>query len=173
LLSAAGLVAVAMPIVLGSVNLIPSGAQSETENRGVSSLPYEVASVKPNKSGGMSMMGWVSPNRYTTGGTADSLVKEAYEVQNDQIVGAPKWLTSARYDIEATIDPSVGSKLDFDHRMLQGRLILQSLLADRFKLTLHHETKELPVYALVIAKNGPKIHQARPGDTYQIGRAHV
>jgi uncharacterized protein (TIGR03435 family) len=169
LLIAAGLVAVATPIGFGPVNTTPSRAQSQAENTGVSSLPYEVASVKPNKSGGMSIMGWVSPNRYTTGGTVDSLIKEAYEVQDDQIVGAPKWLTSAKYDIEATIDPFAGGKLDFDHRMLQSRLILQSLLADRFKLTLHHETKELPVYALVIAKNGPKMHQATPGDTYPNG----
>jgi uncharacterized protein (TIGR03435 family) len=165
----AGLLVAAVPTGLGFLCATPSGGQSQTENIGANTLPYEVATVKPNKSGGMFMMGWVSSDRYTTGGTLDSLIKEAYEVQDDQIAGVPKSLSSERYDIVAKIDPAVGSKLDFDHRMLQGRLILQSLLADRFKLTLHHETKELPVYALVIAKNGPKIHQATPGDTYPSG----
>jgi len=47
--------------------------------------------------------------------------------------------------------------------------MLQILLVDRFKLTLHRETKELPVYELVIAKNGPKLQEAKPGDTYPNG----
>jgi uncharacterized protein (TIGR03435 family) len=47
--------------------------------------------------------------------------------------------------------------------------MLQALLADRFKLTLHRETKPLGVYVLVIAKNGPKLHDAKPGDTYPAG----
>ena len=47
--------------------------------------------------------------------------------------------------------------------------MIQSLLADRFKLGVSHETKELPVYALVIAKNGPKLQEAKPGDTYPNG----
>src|SRR5208283_4198726 len=50
-----------------------------------------------------------------------------------------------------------------------GGLLVQSLLADRFKLKLHHETRMLPVYALVVAKNGPKLHEAKPGDTYPNG----
>jgi uncharacterized protein (TIGR03435 family) len=47
--------------------------------------------------------------------------------------------------------------------------MIQSLLADRFKLRVSHETKELPVYALVVAKNGPKCQEAKPGDTYPNG----
>ena len=44
--------------------------------------------------------------------------------------------------------------------------MLQTLLADRLKLAIHHEAKEFPVYALTIAKNGPKLQEAKPGDTY-------
>ena len=47
--------------------------------------------------------------------------------------------------------------------------MLQALLADRCKLTLHRETKDLPVYALAIAENGPKLQEAKPGDTYANG----
>jgi uncharacterized protein (TIGR03435 family) len=54
-------------------------------------------------------------------------------------------------------------------RLDQRRIMLQPLLADRFRLKAHWETKELPVYALVIAKSGPKFHEARPGDTYPNG----
>jgi len=60
-------------------------------------------------------------------------------------------------------------KLPPEQRILQVRLRVQSLLADRFKLLVRDETKEIPVYALVIAKNGPKLREAKPGDTYPNG----
>ena len=47
--------------------------------------------------------------------------------------------------------------------------MLQTLLADRFKLTIHRETKKLPIYSLVVAKGGAKLHEAKPGDTYPTG----
>jgi len=53
---------------------------------------------------------------------------------------------------------------------VSGRtLMFQALLSDRFKLSFHRETRDLPVFALVIAQNGPKIHPAKPGDTYPNG----
>lgn len=47
--------------------------------------------------------------------------------------------------------------------------MLQSLLSDRLRLTVHRVTKELPIYALVVAKDGPRLHEAKPGDTYPNG----
>ena len=63
----------------------------------------------------------------------------------------PKWLDSERFDIVAKI-PKGTTKEQF-------QLMLQNLLAERFKLTVHHETKELPKYALVVAKGGPKLKE--------------
>ena len=60
-------------------------------------------------------------------------------------------------------------KLPPDQRLQQIRLMVQSLLADRFKLKVSHETKDLPEYALVVAKNDPKLKEAKPGDTYPNG----
>jgi uncharacterized protein (TIGR03435 family) len=60
-------------------------------------------------------------------------------------------------------------KLTEDQRQVEQQPMLQALLAERFKLGLHRETKELPVYNLVIAKNGPKLSEAKPGDTYPGG----
>lgn len=57
-------------------------------------------------------------------------------------------------------------KLSRDQRVLAGQQMLQALLANRFKLTVHRETKELTIYKLVIAKGGPKLQEAKPGDTY-------
>lgn len=95
------------------------------------------------------------------------LIKSAYGVDDNQITGAPKWSNSQRFGIEAKMDSDTTatlSKLSGDQLQLAHRQMLQALLADRFKLTLHTETKDLPVFALVIAKGGPKIHEAKSGD---------
>src|SRR5439155_11317218 len=74
-----------------------------------------------------------------------------YGVKGYQIAG-PSWLDSERYDIAAKI-PKGATKEQF-------MLMLQSLLAERFKLTLHREKKDLPMYALVVGKNGPKMKES-------------
>src|SRR5262249_24921256 len=69
-------------------------------------------------------------------------------------------------DVEAKVDSAVAQQhTSPDDR----RLALQQLLADRFKLKLHRETRELPVDELVITRNGPKLHEAKTGDTYAEG----
>jgi uncharacterized protein (TIGR03435 family) len=99
------------------------------------------------------------------------LIRVAYGVEENQIQGLNS-LASENYDVEAKIEKSVADdlqKLDQDQRLEVRRHMLQALLADRFKLTIHRETKELPIYALVVAKNGPKLQEAKPGDTYPNG----
>lgn len=78
------------------------------------------------------------------------LIATAYRVQEFQISGGPGWIDSDRFDVE---DKAEDRKANYD----QLRLMLQSLLEDRFRLKLHRETKEAPVYALVVAKGGSKI----------------
>ena len=102
--------------------------------------------------------------------TLKILLQTAYGVKDSQISGAPGWFDSDHFDVEAKPEdaPAAGQpKLGRDDREEQMKLMLQTLLADRFKLTLHHDTKELPLYALVVAKNGPKFHAAAvaPGDS--------
>jgi uncharacterized protein (TIGR03435 family) len=97
-------------------------------------------------------------------------------VQNYQILGAPDWLESEIYDIEAKMDGATVEalqKLNRDDRDLALGRMLQALLADRLRLTIHHATKELPVYLLVVAKNGPKLQEAIPDDTYANGSKGV
>jgi uncharacterized protein (TIGR03435 family) len=100
--------------------------------------------------------------------TLKSLIKEAYGIEDDQISGAPKWVGSQTYDIEAKVDGADAAtleKLSDD----QSKLMFQSFLRDSFQLKVHWETKELPVLALVVAKGGPKLQPAKPGDTYPDG----
>jgi uncharacterized protein (TIGR03435 family) len=102
----------------------------------------------------------------------EMLIKDVYGVDDFQIIGAPQWMYSQKYDIEATIDSSATdelSKLGEDQRKIVHKRMLQEFLSDRFKLTIHHETKDLPIYWLVSADNGPKLHEAKAGDNYSDG----
>jgi uncharacterized protein (TIGR03435 family) len=81
-----------------------------------------------------------------------NLLMTAYDVKNFQIVGPP-WLDSERFEISATMPPETTKE--------QFRIMLQNLLAERFKMKVHRETKELPMYALVVAKGGPKMAESK------------
>lgn len=117
-------------------------------------LTFEAASVKPAKSasGRFTMTGGPGtsdPGRITyTNIMLRRILLSAYEVKNYQISG-PEWLDSLRFDITAKV-PGGATKED-----LQS--MLRNLLATRFKMTVHRESKELPIYALLVAKNGPKV----------------
>src|SRR5271165_4347402 len=80
-----------------------------------------------------------------------NLLMNAYDVKSFQVSG-PAFLDSERFDITATMPPETTKE--------QFRVMLQNLLAERFKLTVHRETKELPMYSLVVAKNGPKMKES-------------
>jgi uncharacterized protein (TIGR03435 family) len=174
LLTAAGMAAVAGPIVFGVINAPQGRAQSQP----TASTPppsFDVASIKPNHGGTNLFRIRAEPGRFVANNaTPRFLLQYAYRVKDAQIVGAPSWIDSEHYDIEAKVDDSSGDaqrKLNRDEEGTQLRLMLQSLLADRFKLTLHHDTKELPLYALVVAKNGPRLHEsaAAPDDPAPLG----
>jgi bla regulator protein blaR1 len=172
LLTVAGLLAVASPFVFGALNATQGQAGSQTPNTS-HSYEYEVASIKPNSSGTNMVRLMFSPDGLTaTNGTLQMFINAAYRIDDNQISGGPSWLKSDHYDIEAKMDSATADalhKLSEDQSRLERQRMLQALLADRFKLTIHRETRELPIYALVIAKNGPKIQEAKPGDTYPNG----
>ena len=122
---------------------------------------FEVASVKrsapPSLGSGMRAgsrggPGTSDPGQVTYNNvTLKNLLMTAYGVKIYQISG-PGWLDTERYDIVAKMPPGATKE--------QFALMLQNLLASRFKMTLHHETKNLPLYELVVAKNGPKLKQS-------------
>lgn len=84
------------------------------------------------------------------------LIQNAYNVKNFQVSG-PDWLWSERFDITAKV-PSGATKDE-------GRVMIQNMLAQRFKLVLHRTTKEGSIYSLVVAKGGPKLKEAEAGPT--------
>jgi uncharacterized protein (TIGR03435 family) len=92
------------------------------------------------------------------------LIAGAYHLpyQSPRLIGGPEWLRSDRYDIEAKADgESLPTGLPSEVKRARMRLMLQKLLADRFKLMMRRETKELPVYVMVVAKNGLKLQKSK------------
>jgi uncharacterized protein (TIGR03435 family) len=101
----------------------------------------------------------------------------AYDIPETRILGLPSALSTLYFNIEAKSDPSVDaqmSQMTSEQARQQKRQMLQALLADRFKVTLHQETRELPVYALVVAKGGPKFAPSKAdGTTINQGKDHI
>ncbi len=128
---------------------------------------FEVASIRPNKTGGEGRRppfpfsapgaeGTISASPETLSMrdvTLSSCIQWAYRVQDSQVSG-PDWLGTNRFDIvakTATATPVPESQL---------RVMLQALLADRFKVALHRESKTMAGYALVVGRNGPKLRSS-------------
>jgi uncharacterized protein (TIGR03435 family) len=127
-------------------------------------LTFDAASVKPAvpptpNGRGMIMMqgpsggpGTKDPGRiHYPNMSMKNILMNAYDVKAFQIAG-PAWLDTERFDITATM-PAETTKEQF-------RTMLQNLLAERFKLTIHRESKELPMYSLVLTKSGSKMKEA-------------
>jgi uncharacterized protein (TIGR03435 family) len=85
------------------------------------------------------------------------LIQAAYSVEAYQVSGGPAWLVPARFDVEAKAADTANRS--------QLLLMLGALLADRFKLAVHRETRDLAIDALVLAKNGPKFHALTAGES--------
>ncbi|HXA65820.1 MAG TPA: TIGR03435 family protein [Bryobacteraceae bacterium] len=155
-------------------------------------LTFEVASIKPSATDDRRVMIQIQPGGglRTSGSTLKMLLTMAYDVREFQISGGPGWINTDRYDILAKAERSAGTEnLPGDPRTMtdeqrktvgdQMRERLRALLADRFQLTLHRETKEESVYALVVAKNGPKLQESQtkegtgPHGMLRMGRGEV
>jgi len=161
-------IALASPILLAQSNSVPGAASSPTPTTNATSAPsFDVATIKPNSSS--EPVSWMGI-RNTPDGieaafvTLPMLVQRAYGLRtSDQVSGAPKWATSDRFDVEAKMseaDVAVMAKLSQNEKSARRELMMQSLLAERFKLKVHPETKQVPVYELVVAKGGPKLKDA-------------
>jgi uncharacterized protein (TIGR03435 family) len=132
-------------------------------------LSFEVASIKPSKPYSRGLDWDDSPGRVSISGyNLRQLIRAAYGLKsNAQILGGPKWIDNERFDIVAKADDAETAKVQkmSEAGWVRARsLMLQSLLADRFHLKLHRETRVLPIYALVVAKSGIKFKPAKPDE---------
>jgi uncharacterized protein (TIGR03435 family) len=138
------------------------------QSSAASQLPaFGVTSVKPNKSGGGgTFINFQPSGRFTgTNITLRALIRVAYgttqPLPDSQISGGPDWLDSDRFDIEAKTDTEPPRDAQGAPRHMM--LMLRALLADRFRLVVRNETRERPIYALVVSENdgrlGPKLRR--------------
>jgi bla regulator protein blaR1 len=173
--SAAGLLTVGVAVVFGLIASTSSWAQSQTQDKSANSdaLQYDVASIKRFTPGGPPNLNGFHPIVETPDGlvvrtaTVKMLILRAYGVDAYQISGGPDWLNSERYDIDAKFDGATADelqKLSSDDRVLARQRMLQTILAERFNLTIHRENKELQIYSLIVAKNGPKLKEVKLED---------
>jgi len=127
---------------------------------------FEVATIKPNDSGGTSMQVLTFRGRtfITENSSLADLMMFAYSVQMKQIAGAPDWIERDRYDINATPDQEGTPSAD------QVRVMIRKLLADRFQLKFHRDKRELSAFVLTVGKDGSKLKAAQPnGNLHGIG----
>ena len=163
LLAAAGMTAIAVPVIVGMLNAPPARAQSQSDAH----LAFEVAAVKPNPSDDFRSMRWqVLPGGklVATCVPLHIVIAMAYNLpfQSPRLTGGPDWVSQEAFDIDATaekgaIPPGTSVKV----RDEKIRLMLQAMLADRFKLTVRREMKEVPVYAVVVPKGGHKLKKSK------------
>ena len=106
---------------------------------------FEVASIKPNVTGSPRFGHTLAPRTFTgTNVSTRALIRYAYGIQDFQLVGGPDWAERERYDVVA--------KSDHEPDGDEMRQMMQALLAERFHLVVHKDQRELPIYALVVAR---------------------
>ena len=134
-------------ILFMSIALVPLGAQNGT----TVGPQFEVASIKPSAPGarGPTIYNPTRERFAITAITTKSLIAYAYDVRDFQVSGGPNWVGSEEYDIVAKPQGEPNNE--------RIQAMARALLAERFNLTLHHESKEMPVLALVVSKGGPRL----------------
>jgi bla regulator protein blaR1 len=171
LLSAVGAAAIALPIVFG----LARPAESRAPNAAALTAGYQQVSVTPGETGNgiiQTRIMFTPDSLMAKNQTLRELIKLAYAVQENQISGGPDWIGTARFNVEAKLDSAAVAELKSlspEQQKSERDQMFQTLLADQFKVALHRENKLLAAQVLVIAKNGPKIQPAKPGDTYPNG----
>jgi bla regulator protein BlaR1 len=173
--------ALILPIALGALHAAQDAAESRSSQIVTASFynappvhVYKAISIKPHKPvRDIAPVADFRPDGLTgTNVTVLMLIQQAYGVEAFQISGAPDWLNRDRYDVAAEVDDSLTeelSKSDVSQLAAAQQPMLLELLADRFDLSVHRETRQLPVFTLVVAKIGSTFREATPGDTYPNG----
>ena len=160
-----------MFLLLTAVLIAPiaQAQTAQTADQATQPLTFDVVTIKPHDQS-------VRPNAWTLQPTPDGytaanvsllkLVSQAYGIFDTKLLtGGPPWIDKDKFDLEAKFDPSeIPNAKDLTYR--QRSDMLRAVLADRFHLKVHFETKDFPAYNLVIAKSGPKLTETKPEDIH-------
>jgi hypothetical protein len=151
-----GCVVISTAIILAQIVLSSPRIDAQSDTKGAPR--FDVATIKVNKShDNGERFGFTVDGFESTNVSLMVLLKLAYGVEEDQIVGLPGWDKSERFDITAkAVEVDLG-KLP----IVQRKQMIRPLLADRFQLRFHEVEKNIPAYVLVVAKNGPKLQPSK------------
>jgi uncharacterized protein (TIGR03435 family) len=164
--------AMILPQLLLLIFLVTQRAHAQTP-----APTFEVATIKPaaTSSDGHTHINYPPNDRFSaTNITLLALMQWSYGVPERQILEGPSWLSLTRFDIQAKADigDQIKSLTSDEGNELKRRMV-QALLADRFQLKLHEETRTLPAYDLVVARGGPKVQPSQShGKSIGVGRTH-
>jgi uncharacterized protein (TIGR03435 family) len=158
-------------IAFGQSTAVPMGAVATKSAVDAKPITFEVASIRRNKTGVGGGNGATADGYDVRNAFPIILLANAYDVPDfSRMQGLPEWCRFGNegYDIRAKVaDSDVAEWQKLSQKNYRGAL--QALLQDRFQLKAHFETRDVPAYALVVAKKGPKFKAATPGDTYPNG----
>ncbi len=139
---------------------------------------FDVVSVREDKTGGRMQSGPTPDGYRMANGPLALAILTAYVPQSGKaafftpnLPGMPDWAKSARFDIDAKV--SEADQANWQKPELQQSMVgsmLQAMLTDRFKLAVHREMREMPVFFLEVGKNGPKLKESVPGEAHPDGR---
>jgi uncharacterized protein (TIGR03435 family) len=146
-----------------------------------SGATFDVASIRENTTHDQHTHSsiynrWTDTRLTATNVTLRSLIQFSTEMPESRILGGPSWLDTTTFDVEAKSDPSADEqmgKLTTYQGKAQKQAMIQALLADRFRLATHTETRELPIYALVVAKGGAKLNPNAGGNYFGTGKGTI
>lgn len=153
------------PSIQAQKDTNPSATAQNSQPR----ITFDVISVKPNNSGTEdALMTFDQDALRATNTQLHVLLLQAFRIFDSQLVGEPKWASTDRWDINAKIAPgdiALVRNMTFTKRMA----MFQDILRQRFGLVTHHETREVPVYALIVSNRGPKMKEAKPQANFDHG----
>ena len=176
LLTGAAMLALAVPVTFGLLHPTASRAQDQAASTAASPT-FESVSIKPdtNTENGMfhTKIGFsLNDGSFTARGiTLQMLIRMAYRVQDSQVSGGPDWLKTQKFDIDAKLNQTVANEMlkqTKDTKSFDDQAALKTLLSQYFKLALHSEKKNLPVYDLVVADGGPKLQEAKEPSLFHL-----
>ena len=178
LLTVAAALAIAVPVTFGLFNATSGHAQSQAAHSTLTAPVFSSVSVKPNESADVmqtKMMFSLEDGSFVARGvTLQRLIQMAYHIQDSQISGGPEWLNTAKFDVDAKLDPSFVAAMhqqSSGHKNFDDQPILKALLASQFKLAMHSEARTVAAYDLVADEKGMKL-QPSGNDPHRIRLGH-
>ena len=160
---------VSLPVAVVAAQTAPPAGPTPQGAEPAKRWSYDAVSVKPNKSDTDGLLTMMRGDVYSGKNMRIiNLVSQAYDIKQDLIFGMPGWTDGAHFNVEAKMSPEDAeafNKLSLEERKAASKVLLRGILEERFHLKAHIETKQLPVYDLVIAKGGLKIKAVTGGYT--------